>query len=242
MRRLLAAAGCCAVAVGAGACSSGASSTGSLTGKSPAQILDSASAAAMTAGSTHYVLTETASSQTQTITGDASTTEGRQSITTGNIAVSVVLVHGVAYVQGNMGGLRAALGFSSSAADSYAGKWIAVGGNDAPYSSIVQAVTLNGFIAELRPSGSLSLAGSAVIGGRAALGVRGGLPGQVPSGTKGSTTLYVASSRPTVPLKFSASTHGSQQIVDVGTFTDWGRPVHLSAPKGSVAFSSIRTH
>ncbi len=233
---------CMALATFVAACSSGSGSPASLTGKSPAEVLNAASAAATAVGSTHYVLTETAGNQTQTITGDATTTDGRQSITTGTVHVQVVLVHGVAYVQGSAGGLGAALGFSSNVAKAYAGRWIAVGSADSPYGSIVQAVTLNGTISELRPTGHLSLAGTAIIGGRSALGVKGGLPGQIPSGVSGSTTLYVASSRPTVPLKFTAhASRGSQTIDDVGTFTAWGKPVHLSAPAGSVAFSSIRS-
>ena len=243
MRRLLATATWGAVAVLAAACSSVGSGPDSLSGKSPSQILDAASSAATSAGSTHYTLTETAGTQTQTITGDASSTDGRQSITTGSVHVQVVLVGGTAYVQGDPGGLGAALGFPANVAKTYADKWIAVGSGDSPYASIVQAVTLSGTISELRPTGHLSLAGSAIVGGRSALGVKGGLPGQIPSGVRGSTTLYVAASRPTLPLKYTAqASRGSQNVVDEGTFTDWGRPLHLSVPSGSVAFSSIHTH
>jgi hypothetical protein len=169
--------------------------------------------------------------------------EGRQAISTGTLHIQVVLVRGIAYVQGDPGGLGAALGLPSSSATAYANKWIAVQSTDTPYSSIVQAVTLNGTISQLRPTGRLHSAGSAIIDGRSALGVGGGLPGQPQQGVTGSTTLYVASSRPTVPLKFTiqATTRG-QRIDDVATFTQWGRPLHLSAPAGSVAFSSIPTH
>jgi len=233
-----------AVAGSLAACSSGSSTAGgNLDGKTPSEILSAASAAASRAGSAHYVLTERAGTQTQTITGDASANSGHQAISAGTLRVQVVLVRGIAYVQGDAGALGAALGLPSATAISYANKWIAVQSTDSPYPSIVQAVTLNGTISQLRPTGRLHLAGSAIIAGRPALGVGGGLPGQPQQGVTGSTTLYVASSRPTVPLKFMIqATSRGQHLDDVATFSQWGRPLHLSAPTGSVAFSSIRTH
>jgi hypothetical protein len=189
------------------------------------------------------VLVETAANQSQTITGDASLTEGHQLITTGRLHVEVVLVRGVAYVEGDAGGLGAALGLPGLVAVSYANKWIAVQNSDTPYRSILQAVTLSGTISQLRPTGRLRLTGQAIISGRSAVGVGGGLPGAPQRGVTGSTTLYVASSHPTVPLKFTIqATDKSQHIDDVATFTQWGTPLHLSAPRGGVAFSSIRTH
>jgi hypothetical protein len=235
-----------AAAASLAACGSGVSqtaATGDVKGETPAQVLASASHAASRAGTAHYVLVEKASNQTQTITGDASSTEGHQVVTTGRLHVEVVLVRGVAYVEGDAGGLGTALGLPGLLAVRYANQWITVRSSDTPYASIVQALTLNGTISQLRPTGRLRLTGEAIIGGRSAIGVGGGLPGQPQAGVTGSTTLYVASSRPTVPLKFMIqATVKGQHLEDVATFTQWGTPLHLSAPTGGVAFSSIRTH
>ena len=234
------------VAVGAASCTSSPSTpatkatVGDLNGKTPAQILSAATAAANKAGSAHYVLTAVQGKQTQTITGDAGQSEGRQSVDQGTQHIQVVYVGGIAYVQGDAGGLTSAMGIAATVAKTYANKWIAVHSSDSLYKSIVSAVTLAGTLEQLNPSGTLTLTGTTTVGGLQAVGVKGGLPGTPQSGVTGTTTLFVAASKPTVPLKFSGTaSQGSQHVVDTGIFTDWGKALDLTAPAGAVAFSTL---
>jgi hypothetical protein len=213
-----------------------------LTGKTPAQILSVATAAAKKAGSAHYVLSAVQGKQSQTISGDASQTEGRQSVVQATQRIQVVYVGGIAYVQGDSGGLTSAMGMTASVAKTYADKWIAVHSSDSLYKSIVSAVTLGGTLEQLNPSGKLTLTHVTTVGGKQAIGVKGGLPGTPQSGVTGTTTLFVSASKPTVPLRFSGTANeGSQHVVDTGTFTNWGKPLDLTAPTGAVAFSSLPT-
>jgi hypothetical protein len=215
---------------------------GSLKAKTGAQILKAATTAATHAGSTHYELSAVEGTSTQTISGDASPTEGRQVVAQGTQHIQVVYVGGVAYVQGNAAGLASAMGFATAVATNYANKWIAVHTGDGPFKSIVSAVTLAGTLAQLNPTSPLTVTAPTTVAGRQVVGVKGGLPGPPQSGVTGHTTLFVAASDPTVPLEFSGTAaQGSQHVVDKGTFTDWGKPLKLTAPAGSVPFSSVPT-
>ena len=215
---------------------------GALKGKTPSDIVSVAKAAAEASGSAHYVLTATSAGQTQTIEGDVSKSSARQSITQGSHHIEVVLVHDTAYVSGDSGGLSTAMGLKTSVADRYAGMWIAVHSSDSLYASITSAVTLDNILAELVPSGTLSLTAPRTVGGRQVIGVHGGLPGPSQSGVTGSTTLFVATNRPTLPISVSGTaTMGKQHVTDTGSVTKWGVAVHLAAPSGSVAFSSLPT-
>ncbi len=233
------------VALIATSCSSGSggaqtASIGSLSGKTAAQILTAATAAAKKTGSAHYVLSAVEGASSQTITGDASETEGQQTVAQGSQNIQVIYVGGIAYVRGDSGGLTSAMGLSATVATTYANKWIAVHSTDSLFKSIVSAVTLAGTLAQLNPTGKLTLTDPTTVAGRAAVGVKGGLPGTPQSGVTGTTTLYVAASQPTVPLKFSGTAQeGSQKVKDTGTFTDWGKALKLTAPTGAVAFSSL---
>ncbi len=216
--------------------------TGALKGKTAAQILKAATAAATKAGSAHYVLSAVEGTSSQTISGDASLTEGDQTVAQGTQHIQVVYVGGVAYVRGNASGLTSAMGFAANVATNYANKWIAVHSADSLFKSIVAAVTLTGTLAQLNPTGTLTVMAPTTVAGRQAVGVKGGLPGNPQQGVTGTTTLFVAATDPTVPLEFKGNAaQGTQHVQDKGTFTDWGKPLRLTVPTGSVPFSSVPT-
>jgi len=235
------------VGLTAGACgttSSGPGTTahvGDLAGKTPAQILAVAIAAATAARTAHYAMTARNAGSTQTISGDAGADEGEQTVSQGKQQIKVVFVGAVAYVQGNASGLSAIMGLKPATATTYAGKWIAIHKSDGTlYTSIAQSVTLVSTLTQLEPSGTLSLTDVSTATGRQVIGVRGGLPGPAQAGVTGSATYFVATTRPTLPLRFTGKvTNGKQTALDDGTFTRWGVPLHLQAPATSVAFSSI---
>jgi hypothetical protein len=215
---------------------------GVLSGKTPAQILAAGIKAARKADSAHYELTAVQGKNSQTISGDSSTSQAEQSLSQGTQHIEVVYVGGVAYVRGNAGGLSTDMGFATTVASNYANKWIAVHNSDSLFKSLVSAVTLTGTLDQLNPTGNLTLTNPTTVAGRQSIGVRGGLPGPPQSGITGTATLYVAASVPTLPLKLTGiATQGSQHVTETGTFTNWGKPLHLTAPTGAVAFSSVPT-
>jgi hypothetical protein len=71
------------------------------------------------------------------------------------------------------------------------------------------------------------------------VGVKGGLPGEVTSGTTGSAVLYVSTTAPTVPVVFDVEeSSGGTKETDVETFT-WGKSLHLPVPTNAVAFAKV---
>jgi hypothetical protein len=231
-----------AFAVLLAACGSGggASSTGALGQKTPSQVLSGAIAAAKKAGTVHFRLLGTESGKTETIIGDASDTDGREIITAGTIKIQALVIAGAAYIEGNAGGLEDQVGLSTADATTYAGKWISIATTDTPYKSLTAAVTLASTLAELQPKAPLAFTAATTKASHPVIGVKGGLPGSPASGTSGTATLYVATSGPGIPVVFSAqeSNSGSKES-DVGTFSNWGKPLHLVAPTNTVPFASL---
>lgn len=213
---------------------------GALAGKSPDQILSTAIASAEAETGVHYQLHATIGSQNQVVTGDAGGTEGEQEVASGTDVVDVQLIGATAYVKGNAGGLQHTIGLPATVAASYADRWIAVVSSDTLYQPITQAVTLRGIFGQLRPSGTHSAGAPTTVDGQRAVGVRGGLPGQVAQGVSGTAVLYVTTRRPNLPVAFSGEAQSAtQHVTDIGTFSRWGEHLALTPPPGAVAFASL---
>jgi hypothetical protein len=226
------------LAVLAAAC--GGAATNALVGQTPTQVLDKTLAAAKTSGSVHFVLLGTQMGKTETITGDVSGRDGREVISEGSVKIQAEVIGGKAFIEGNLGGLEDQIGLPAAAAKTYSGKWISIASSDAPYPSVTKAVTIASTLSQIRPTGHLKLTASTTKAGQSVIGVAGGLPGQASTGTKGSATLYVSTSSPTVPIVFSAEqTSSGVKETDVGTFSRWGKALGIVAPTSSVAFASL---
>ena len=227
-------------AAGALAAGCGGPSLGNLSGKSADEIMSLALADAEAQGGVHYQLHATTGTQTQVITGDAGQTEGQQQVVTGSNVVDVQLIGTMAYVKGNAGGLQYTIGLPAAVAAAYANRWISVASSDPLYQPITQAVTLKGIFAQLRPSGTLTTGAPTTIDGQDAVGVSGGLPGQVAQGVSGTAVLYVTVDHTNLPVAFSGTAREAQRhVTDIGAFNRWGEHLALTPPSGAVAFSSL---
>jgi hypothetical protein len=217
----------------------GGGATNALQGKTASQVVSAALAAAKASGSVHFDVKAKASTQTETIVGDASATDGRETISGDGLTIEAEVIGKEAFVKGNAGALEDEMGLTGPVARSNAGKWISISSTDKPYASITTAVRLKGTLSELDPTAPLALTGTATRAGQSVVGVRGGLPGTA-SGTTGTATLYVAKTSPNVPIVFDVeeSSSGTKQS-EIGTYTDWGQPLQLVAPTSTVAFSKL---
>jgi hypothetical protein len=215
---------------------------GTLAGDTARQVVSAAMLAARRAGSVHYVLDSRRAQRTESITGDASATEGIQDVTSGSHRVEAMLVGRTAFVRGDAVGLENVLGLTSAVAAKYEGEWISLVSDDPPYASVVNAVLLGHVLEQVIPTGPLSLAPPAPPPGGSrttVLGVRGGLPAPV-RGVVGTSTLYVSSASPTVPVRFTGSSgKGSTAVHDDASFSAWGRPLALSPPTGAVSYELL---
>ena len=219
----------------------GASAQNSLSGKTPGSVLSSALTAAVKFGGVHYVLQTTSKGQTQTVTGDAATSDGAQSVVLGSDQTVVEVVGGTAFLRGNAGGLRDIIGLTSPQASQEAGKWISFQKGDSLYNAIVQGLTLSSLLAELRPVPPLIESTPGTVSGQQVVGVRGGL--QSAPGA-GEATFWVATAAPNVPVGIDAqakSVSTGKNITEVGVFSKWGASFRVVAPLGSIAYSSLVT-
>jgi hypothetical protein len=222
---------------GASAC--GTSQQNSLRDKAPGSVLSTALASAVKFGGVHYVLQTTSAGQTQTVTGDAGTDNGAQSIVIGPDQTVVDVVGGSAFLRGNAAGLQYIIGMTAAQASHAAGEWISLQKSDSLYGTVVQGVTLSSLLAELRPVPPLIESTPGTVSGQQVVGVRGGLqsaPGQ------GEATFWVATASPNVPVGIDAqakSVSTGKTITQVGVFSKWGARFRVPTPAGSVPFSSL---
>jgi hypothetical protein len=213
------------------------------TQKTPAQILAAALTAARTSGSAHYVLTSVgpAKGEEQTVTGDSGSTDARQVITGAGAREEALVVNGKVFIMDDTKGLENE-GLPSSLAATYANKWISIASTDSPHKAIIEQVALYAALKVLAPTGSLNLTPTTTRDGQQVVGVRGNARTSKGSTAKGTAILYVATATPTLPIAYSAeASDDGETASETGTFSAWGKPVHLTAPTDSVPFASIPT-
>jgi hypothetical protein len=241
MRRTVFLAVACIALLAAGCGGGGGTQAKPLTHNTPSEVLKAALAAAKKSGAAHYVLKSIgpAKGEEQMVTGDSGITDGRQVIIGAGARWEALVVNGKVFISGDAKGLEDE-GFPSSVAVTYAGKWISIAPTDSPYKSVIAELALYPALQELSPTGKLTLTAPTTRDGRQVVGVRGSVRTSKGSTAKGTVILYVSTTSPTVPVAYSATaTDQGQTAVETGTFSDWGEPVHLTAPTPSIAFSKI---
>jgi hypothetical protein len=203
----------------------------------PGAILSHALTEAVKFGGVHYLLQTTSGGRTQTVTGDAGTNDGAQSIVNGSDQTVVEMIGTTAFLRGNAGGLENVFGFSPAQATTYAGTWISFQRSDSLYPTVVQAVTLSSLLSQLRPVPPLVESSPGTVAGQQVVGVRGDLrssPGE------GEATFWVATAAPNAPVGIDAQATGKNKTVtQVGVFSKWGERLRVKTPLGSVPFSSL---
>jgi hypothetical protein len=210
-------------------------------GQSPQTILSTALRVAERFGGVHYVIqTSSSGNQQETVTGDAESNQGAQSIVVGQDEAIVKAIGTTAYVLGNQGGLQNIVGWGPSASSKYSGQWVSVSPHDSLYRIIVQAVLLKGMLSQVTPTPPLGESTTGTLAGRQVIGIGGGLS----TGAKtASSTLWVATASPTIPIGEDVQTTSNGKIVrSVGAFSKWGERFVLKAPSNTVALSSISTN
>ncbi|MGO9343058.1 MAG: hypothetical protein ACLP6E_11145 [Acidimicrobiales bacterium] len=239
MRHIVLLAAICVV-VAAGGCGSGAARQ-STEDKTPAQILVAALAAARKAGSAHYVLSSLgpAKGQKQMVTGNAGIKDGSQVIVGAGARWEALAVDDKVFITGDVKGLENE-GFPSSVAVACANSWISVAPTDSPYETIIAELALYPALEELAPTGKLTMTAPTTWDGRQVVGISGSARTSTGSQANGTAVLYVTTATPFLPIGYSAeAANNGQTATETGTFSDWGKPVNLSAPTHSIAFSSL---
>jgi hypothetical protein len=160
-----------------------------------------------------------------TLIGDVGPNAGRQTLTTDEYEVSLVYVKNAAYVRGSGDLVAGLLGLRQSSAAAVENKWVVVRPADEPYEDTVDGVTMSSMLDQMEPSPPLTKGGPIDVRGEPMMRISG----------EDRSALFV-SVRTGLPVSFSES--DSNSSVD-GTFSHWGEPVALRAPKGAIAFASV---
>jgi hypothetical protein len=216
----------------AAGCSSHQPAASGLAALTPGQILSRADAAAKAAGSMHFSSTSKVGRSSIVFSDDSAPGGGQQDITMpGGGKMTVVVVSGVGYVDGNAVALNEFLSFPALTATQLAGRWISFTSHDPDYQEVVNGVTTGSVLGEIDPVGKLVKTPPQTVDGQVVVGVRGPAPAssQMP---KGSTiTLYVAATGRPLPVSCQ---EGSGSNVTDFTLSRWGEHVSVSAPTQAV--------
>ncbi len=228
--------------VGAGVLGSGCGSPAPLSGQSTAQVRSTAVAAAHQADSFHFIDRRGSGAAAVTLTGDASSHDGQQTLVGEGSRLDVRLIDGVAYIRAGADVLHGVLGLSVTASSTAAGKWISVTKSDKGFAAIVKSLAPTSVLGNYLPVGTLHRGPTRSIRGIATVPVSGDAPASpTAAGTNATATLYVEGAEPHVPVSGTLSgtdVHG-RTLTEAAVFTAWGEPVRPKVPKGAVPASSL---
>jgi hypothetical protein len=210
------------------------------------RLVSSALRSTRAGGSFHYVSRVTSPGPTQTIVGDAGSSSGKQVITIGPDTFTVLVVGTACYFQGGERELVEQLGLPVPIATTYAGQWISLAPNDAPYQSVYVAVTTDSALtndvafAPRQESGVSRRSGYRVIG---VTGPITNVPGDGQTQpTKGTASLYVTWSSPHLPVEYTENGKIGRVTNKLDmTFSKWGEVVAESAPQTAVGYASLNS-
>jgi hypothetical protein len=191
-----------------------------------------ADSAAKAAGSVHFSSYTRVGRSSILFSADSAPGGGQQDIRMpGGAQMTVIVVSGVGYVDGNASALNGFLGLPTATAMQLAYRWISFTAADPDYQQVVGGVTTGSVLGEITPVGTLVKTAPQTVDGQPVIGVRGPAPAssQMP---KGSTiTLYVAATGRPLPVGCLEGSGSDQTDI---TLTRWGEHVSVSAPTKAV--------
>jgi len=200
--------------------------------------------ATTTAWSVHYASASTESKVTLLVSGDAGPASGTQMVATGKGSLTdnatIVVIGGITFVKGNVGGLENLAGMSASQANLAAGQWIQFATTNAAFAQVVAGVRSHDVAQELALKGPLSLGHPRTIDGNAVDAIEGT---QTVTGHKSErVVLYVRARGTHVPVEEdSLNAKGQRTAAEHVTYSKWGEIVRPVAPLATVSIGPVTT-
>ena len=187
--------------------------------------------------SVHYASNSTEAKQTLTESGDAGPASGSQTVRMGTGTISIVVIGGITYLQGNPDGLESLAGLSSSQATEAAGQWIEFSTDNAAFTPVVAGVRSQDLAEELALKGPLSLGPRRNLDGYAVEAI----DGTQRFGKKSQhVVLYVRAQGSHVPVEEdSLNAKGEHTAAEHIVYSKWGEQVRPEAPKATISIGSI---
>jgi hypothetical protein len=201
--------------------------------------------AAEHAGSFHYVELSTNNGQPDNIEGDASPNGGRQLIkqrgASGTDVFNLRLVHGVVYFRGNEAAVIDQLGVPAARATAVVGRWVKITKGERPYKTFAAGITTKSNLSQLPktfvPRSSQVMAGSSPPSTRLIGGLSSG-KARAPVGTAALVIVTSSSLPKTLSAQAEDATTGARLSLS-WTFSHWHEVVHVTAPSGAIAYTSL---
>ena len=182
--------------------------------------------------------------------GDAGPASGTQTVYfsrgTSNGSITIDVIGGITYVNGNTNGLENLAGLSALQAAASAGKWIDFATTNPAFSQVVAGVRSRDIAQELALTGALTLGPPRTIHGVAVLAVEGTQSsagsGSTRTGAHPRAVLYVRAQGRHVPVE--------EDLVDAKgrptgalhvTYSNWGELVRPLAPLAALSFGPVTT-
>ena len=232
------------VALAAVAAATAALAGVALAAQSPRALRTAIFATAKKQHSLHYVERDSAAGLHQTMVAGISGRHGVQRISftlngNGRSAkgqFTVRVVEPRVYFRADTVAMQDYLGFTAAQAAAYHDKWIVVPPGQHLYKALATAVTMSSFLHEIYPSAPLAFV-KTTIGGRKYTGVRG------TNDTEGGGFKFVQSVFPDSKMRPFAVTavDRGKGFVSAVKISRWNQAVHVTAPKGAVPLTSVRT-
>jgi len=196
------------------------------------------------AWSVHYASASTQSKVTLLVSGDAGPASGTQTVATGKGTLTdnatIVVIGGITFVKGNVGGLENLAGMSASQANLAAGQWIQFATSNSAFAQVVAGVRSHDVAQELALKGPLSLGHPRTIDGDAVDAIVGE---QTLTGHKSQrVVLYVRARGTHVPVEEdSLNAKGQRTAAEHVTYSKWGEIVRPVAPQATVSIGPVTT-
>lgn len=208
-------------------CSSSASSGNGVSSKSPSEILAASKAAADSAGSVHVAGTLTGNGTQITLNLSlVSGHGGRGQISQNNLSFKLIVIGDTIYIKGSPAFYSHFGG--TTAAQLFQGKWLKAPVSQGELGSLAALTNFSQLIDQsLAGQGTLAKGATTTVAGEPVIELRD---------TSRDGSLFVASTGEPYPIEIVKRGSETGHI----TFTDWHKPVSLSAPSGAIDLSQLQ--
>jgi hypothetical protein len=216
-----------AVALALAGCGSSAPSGNGLASKSADAVVAAAKAAATQAATVHISGSTVSGNRPISLNMELVAGKGAKGhLTLGGLGIDIVEVERAFYLRGSAAFYRSVAG--AAAARLLQGKWLKAPSNSGEFASLAQLTNLSSLLGSaLGNHGALTKGAETTVAGRRAIPVR--------DTTKGGT-LFVAATGTPYPLEIT-KTGSEGGTVD---FTEWNKPVTLTAPAGAINITQLQ--
>jgi hypothetical protein len=233
--------------VGAAACGNSGPSEGALAGKTATAVTALSIRAYHEQRSVQFFTKTVVGKDTTLLVGATSKSgDASETVTTNGVPViDAVVVDHVAYVRTTQAVLEQTFSLPAGTASSYSGKWISLSSGDAGYQGVVNSLTPTQAITQFVPEEpDLRVSGATSIGGKGAVAVSGASAGGAPDGASSTSTLFVATTAPYLPVSATVvvkSAGGKSEERVASVYGKWNERVDPIAPKGATPISTLTT-